>query len=138
MTTVGAPVQLTCREMETLRAMAAGKTSRLIGQEMHLTEKTVKTYVLRLFRKLHVHNRAGAVNRAYEIGILHTDADPIPPTADVRVVTVTKTVPAADPRIHRMQEFLHVFRPYRIRVVPDHPFARLYDGMDRLLREEPT
>ena len=48
--------ELTERERQILEQVAAGRSNREIGQEMHLTEKTVKHYMTNILRKLHVRN----------------------------------------------------------------------------------
>lgn len=52
---------LSNRELQVLRAMATGKSNKRIGAELYLSEDTVKTHARRLFRKLHVRDRAHAV-----------------------------------------------------------------------------
>jgi DNA-binding CsgD family transcriptional regulator len=54
---------LTSREREVLELMAAGYTNTRIGQELVVSEGTVKSHVKRILRKLHVSNRAEAVAR---------------------------------------------------------------------------
>ncbi len=51
---------LTEREHEILALIAAGTSNKEIGQQLHLTEKTVKHYVTNIFQKLQVHNRVQA------------------------------------------------------------------------------
>lgn len=45
---------LSNRELEVLRLVATGKTIKQIGDELHLSEKTVGTYRLRLSKKLNL------------------------------------------------------------------------------------
>lgn len=66
--------QISDREMQVLRGFAAGMSNREIGRELHLSEETVKTHARRLFDKLGVHDRAGAVNVAWQRGILGGDS----------------------------------------------------------------
>lgn len=67
-------VELTDREYQVLCGMRQGKTNGEIGREHYLTEDTVKTHARRLFRKLGVRDRAHAVARGYDLGILRTPA----------------------------------------------------------------
>jgi two-component system, NarL family, invasion response regulator UvrY len=45
---------LSNRELEVLRLVASGKTIKEVAAELHLSEKTVGTYRLRLSKKLHL------------------------------------------------------------------------------------
>jgi len=56
-----APVVLTKREIEVLVGMSNGRSNAQIGQELFLSEDTVKTHARRLFRKLGASDRAQAV-----------------------------------------------------------------------------
>ena len=67
---VAAPVQLTGREQEVLARVAGGATNREIAVELHLSPHTVKEHTSALYRKLHVRNRAEAVQRAQRLGLL--------------------------------------------------------------------
>ncbi|HWJ84896.1 MAG TPA: response regulator transcription factor [Cellulomonas sp.] len=55
------PVVLTKREIEVLVGMSNGRSNAQIGQELFLSEDTVKTHARRLFRKLGASDRAQAV-----------------------------------------------------------------------------
>ncbi len=52
--------RLSAQEERILSAIAAGKTNRQIGDELHLAEKTVKNYVSSILSKLEVARRAEA------------------------------------------------------------------------------
>jgi two-component system, NarL family, response regulator DevR len=52
--------RLSAQEERILAAIAAGKTNRQIGDELHLAEKTVKNYVSSILSKLEVARRAEA------------------------------------------------------------------------------
>lgn len=58
------------RELEVLHGMAGGLSDAEIGDALHLGRNTVKTYAKRLFRHLGVRNRAHAVHRGYQLGLL--------------------------------------------------------------------
>lgn len=56
----GALEELTERERQILELIAVGSSNKEIGQQLHLTEKTVKHYVTNILQKLHVRNRVEA------------------------------------------------------------------------------
>jgi DNA-binding NarL/FixJ family response regulator len=55
---------LTGRQLEVLEAICQGLTNKDIGQQLDLSEKTVKAHVSAIFRALNVVNRTQAVNAA--------------------------------------------------------------------------
>ena len=61
---------LTPRELEALSLMRKGLTNAEIGYQMSITERTVKGHVTCILQKLHVHDRAGAVARGFDLGLL--------------------------------------------------------------------
>jgi DNA-binding NarL/FixJ family response regulator len=63
-------VQLTPREMATLRLMADGKTNKEIANELSISERTVKTHLGHLFEKLAVTNRTEAIKVATRRGLV--------------------------------------------------------------------
>ncbi|MFC8520860.1 response regulator [Streptomyces sp. NPDC057257] len=68
---VAAPAQeLTAREREVVRLMADGHSNRAIAESLYLSEATVKTHLVRIYRKLGVDNRAAAVSEAVRRGLL--------------------------------------------------------------------
>lgn len=62
--------KLTARELQVLRLVAAGKTNRVIGEELFLSEKTVDRHVSNIFDKLEVTSRTAATAFAYEHRLL--------------------------------------------------------------------
>ncbi|MGI5458678.1 response regulator [Streptomyces sp. CA-249302] len=68
---VAAPIpELTEREREVVRLMADGNSSRAIAGSLYLSEATIKTHLVRIYRKLGVDNRAAAVSEAVRRGLL--------------------------------------------------------------------
>lgn len=65
----GGVEELTPRELEVLRWLAAGSSNREIAAELTLSERTVKTHVGHIFAKLDVRDRAQAVVAAFSAGV---------------------------------------------------------------------
>lgn len=65
----GAPL-LTGRELEVLRAVAAGGSNGTVARELFVSEATVKTHLAHIYEKLGVTDRAAAVAAAYDRGLL--------------------------------------------------------------------
>lgn len=61
---------LTPREVAVLDQIAHGRTNRLIGERLHISEDTVKFHVRNLLRKLGSDRRSGAVLAAARAGVL--------------------------------------------------------------------
>jgi DNA-binding NarL/FixJ family response regulator len=61
--------ELTAREVEVLREIAAGATNTEIGSRLYMAEGTVKTHVGRLLSKLGARDRVGLVLFAFEVGL---------------------------------------------------------------------
>ncbi len=66
-------VQLTPRELVTLRLMADGKSNKEIANELEISERTVKTHLGHLFEKLGVTSRTEAVKIATRRGLVRLD-----------------------------------------------------------------
>jgi DNA-binding NarL/FixJ family response regulator len=62
--------ELTEREREVLRLLAAGNSNREIAARLYLAEGTVKNYVSNILGKLHASNRTQAVALARDQGLL--------------------------------------------------------------------
>ncbi|MCZ0991000.1 response regulator [Streptomyces diastatochromogenes] len=62
--------ELTLREREVVRLMADGHSNRSIAASLYLSEATVKTHLVRVYRKLGVDNRAAAVSEAVRRGLI--------------------------------------------------------------------
>lgn len=61
---------LSDREMEVLRCLKRGLNTARIGAELFISENTVKTHIRHILEKLHARNRAEAVARAVELGLI--------------------------------------------------------------------
>ncbi len=61
---------LSPRQQQVLELMAEGMTNSEIGEQLGVTERTVKAYAQELYDKLGVRNRAGAVAEAAKLGLL--------------------------------------------------------------------
>jgi len=66
-------VQLTPREMATLRLMADGKANKEIASELAISERTVKTHLGHLFEKLGVTSRTEAIKVATRRGLVRLE-----------------------------------------------------------------
>jgi DNA-binding NarL/FixJ family response regulator len=64
-------VALSKREMDVLNCLSDGLTSAQIAEKLFISENTVKTHVRHILEKLEASNRAEAVSRAVQLGILH-------------------------------------------------------------------
>ena len=60
------PDGLTAREADVIALIAAGLTNTQIAARLYVTEATVKTHINHLFSKTGTHDRAQAVNYAYQ------------------------------------------------------------------------
>ena len=68
--TIHAESTLTKREMEVLDCLAQGMTSAQIASDLFISENTVKTHVRHILEKLEAGNRAEAVSKAVQMGII--------------------------------------------------------------------
>lgn len=60
---------LTERELTMLEAISRGLSTKMISRELWISEKTVKFHLTNIYRKLGVHNRAGAMRYAFQHGL---------------------------------------------------------------------
>jgi DNA-binding CsgD family transcriptional regulator len=65
----GARIRLTAREAEVLDQLALGSSYSEIAQALYITENTVKTHLMALYRKLGVEKRSAALRTAREVGL---------------------------------------------------------------------
>jgi DNA-binding NarL/FixJ family response regulator len=68
-----APFDLTDREQEVLRLLAAGRTNREIGATLYMSPKTASVHVSRIFAKLGVSGRVEAAALAHRHGLDEED-----------------------------------------------------------------
>jgi DNA-binding NarL/FixJ family response regulator len=61
---------LSTREMEVLECLSQGKTTVQIASELYISENTVKTHVRHILEKLEASNRAEAVSKASQMGLI--------------------------------------------------------------------
>lgn len=64
------PEKLTERETEVLRLLAEGQANKEIGNNLHISETTVKTHVSNILMKLEVPSRTQAALYAVRIGLV--------------------------------------------------------------------
>jgi DNA-binding NarL/FixJ family response regulator len=64
---------LSSREMEVLACLAQGKTTSQIAAELFVSENTIKTHVRHILEKLGASNRAEAVSKANQMGLIGSD-----------------------------------------------------------------
>ena len=74
--------ELTAREQETLRLVADGLSNAEIGQQLYISETTVKTHVTHILQKLELHDRVQAIVLAHQTGLFETHARTLPMSDD--------------------------------------------------------
>ncbi|MFQ5409158.1 MAG: response regulator [Anaerolineales bacterium] len=68
-----AQIDLSRREMDVLRLLASAATYREIGEQLYITEETVRSHVKRILAKLGQPNRTQAVVAALRAGLITLD-----------------------------------------------------------------
>jgi NarL family two-component system response regulator LiaR len=69
----GRPELLSERELAVLQLMRKGCGNREIGQRLGIAERTVKCHVTAIFAKVGAKDRAGAVARGFDLGLLEAE-----------------------------------------------------------------
>jgi DNA-binding NarL/FixJ family response regulator len=68
--------ELTERELDVFRLIARGLSNAEIGEELYISDTTVKTHITHILQKLGLRDRVQAVVLAYETGIFEGEAQP--------------------------------------------------------------
>src|SRR5215471_3458845 len=61
---------LTPQEVRLLGLLAQGHSYRSAGEQLHVTENTIRNYIRSIYDKLHVHSKSEAVTKALRRGII--------------------------------------------------------------------
>jgi DNA-binding NarL/FixJ family response regulator len=69
--------RLSTREHDVLLLLADGSNAAAIGQQLYMSESTVKSHIARIYQKLGAQNRAQALVTAMRIGLLSTVQRPL-------------------------------------------------------------
>jgi DNA-binding NarL/FixJ family response regulator len=68
--------ELTERELDVFRLIARGLSNAEIGQELYISDTTVKTHITHILQKLDLRDRVQAVVLAHETGLFEANARP--------------------------------------------------------------
>ncbi len=68
-------LKLSVRQLQILKMIAEGFTNKRISAELGISHDTVKTHIRVILRKLKAADRAQAVSKAYELGVLRNSND---------------------------------------------------------------
>jgi DNA-binding NarL/FixJ family response regulator len=68
--TTAGKVLLTSREMEVLRGIAKGHTTKRLARDLALAPPSIETHLRNLFKKLNATNRGEAVSTALKVGLI--------------------------------------------------------------------
>lgn len=63
---------LSDREIEVLRLTAKGLTNKAIGQQLHISNRTVQGHLRKIFSKLDVNSRTEAATKAISLGLMQS------------------------------------------------------------------
>ena len=66
----GMETGLSARELEVLDCLARGRTTSQIAEELYISDNTVKTHVRHILEKMDASNRAEAVSKAVQMGVI--------------------------------------------------------------------
>jgi DNA-binding NarL/FixJ family response regulator len=73
--TLDPTAQLTSRELEVLRLVAVGKPNKEIAAELSISERTARTHVSRILRKLRLSSRTQAALWAVREGLVGVEPE---------------------------------------------------------------
>jgi DNA-binding NarL/FixJ family response regulator len=65
-----AQVSLTSREMQILRGVAKGHTTKHLSKDLGLAAPSIESHLRNIFRKLNANNRGEAVSSALKLGLI--------------------------------------------------------------------
>jgi DNA-binding NarL/FixJ family response regulator len=68
--------ELTPRELDVLRLVATGEANKQIANELAISERTARTHVSRILRKLHLSSRTQAALWAVREGLVDVEREP--------------------------------------------------------------
>jgi DNA-binding NarL/FixJ family response regulator len=68
--------ELTSRELDVLRLVATGRPNKQIANELTISERTARTHVSRILRKLHLSSRTQAALWAVREGLVEVEREP--------------------------------------------------------------
>ena len=68
--------ELTSRELDVLRLVAAGEPNKQIARELSISERTARTHVSRILRKLRLSSRTQAALLAVREGLVEVEREP--------------------------------------------------------------
>jgi DNA-binding NarL/FixJ family response regulator len=97
--------ELSAREYDILRSIAAGDSVRQTARSLGIATKTVENTQARLFRKLGVRNRPGALAMAHALGLLPA-TEPIAVQAPLVIGAEEPGPPAGDAPVQTRQQRL--------------------------------
>ncbi|MFI5281941.1 MAG: response regulator [Candidatus Dormibacterales bacterium] len=64
------PIRLTTREMDVLRGVAKGHTTKRLAKDLGVSAPSIETHLRHIFQKLGASNRGEAVSTALKIGLI--------------------------------------------------------------------
>jgi DNA-binding NarL/FixJ family response regulator len=73
---IGPTSELTSRELDVLRLVATGEPNKQIAAELDISERTARTHVSRILRKLHLSSRTQAALWAVRKGLVEVEREP--------------------------------------------------------------